>query len=232
VQRPLAWLDRFALVTRYRGVLPQETAEVHMFAGGYFAATAVDGDRFHVNLLLDRSALRQRQGDWDEFVHTHLQQVPAFAERLRGAVRDEAWRGIGPLAFTTSAQVLPGAALVGDACGYVDPLTGEGIYFALFTARRLAAALDAALLDPKCEASAMRRYQAERRREVAPRMFLAKLLQRGLRQDWVARTVLGVLARCPHLADLVVTLTGDAAHPRDLLRPSFWRTLRLTEIPA
>jgi flavin-dependent dehydrogenase len=203
-----------------------------MFAGGYFAATTVDSDRFHVNLLLDRSAMRHRQGSWDEFVDSHLQQVPVFAERLRGAVRDEAWRGIGPLAFTTRAQALPGAALVGDACGYIDPLTGEGIYFALFTARRLAAALDAALVDPKREASAMRRYQAERRREVAPRMFLAKLLQRGMRQDWIARTVLGVLANCPQLTDLLVTLTGDAAHPRDLLRPSFWRTLRLTEVPA
>ena len=33
-------------------------------------------------------------------------------------------------------------------------------------------------------------------------------------------------ARWPALADLIVTLTGDTVHPRDLLSPSFWRGFR------
>jgi flavin-dependent dehydrogenase len=226
VQRPLRWLDRFALVTRYAGVPPAPAAEVHMFPGGYFAATAVDGDRFHVNLVVDRRELRAHADGWDAFVAARLQETPAFAARLSGARRVEPWRGTGPLAFTTRRQTAPGAALVGDACGYVDPLTGEGIYFALFTARALAQALGSAFAAPARAGRAMAAYVRERRREVAPRLLLARLLQRGLRHPWIAARVLAVLEQRPALADLLITLTGDAAHPRDLLRPSFWCGLR------
>src|SRR5262249_37960353 len=194
--------------------------------GGSCAATAVDGDRFHVNLVDDRKARRAQPGGWDAFVAARLLQTPAFAARLAGARRCEPWRGTGPLAFTTARQTAPGAALVGDACGYVDPLTGEGIYFALFTARALALALGNAFATPARAARALLAYERERRREVAPRLLLARLLQRGLRRPWIAARVLALLEHSKALADLLITLTGDAAPPRALLRPSFWRDLR------
>jgi hypothetical protein len=34
------------------------------------------------------------------------------------------------------------------------------------------------------------------------------------------------LSRRPALADLLVTLSGDTIHPRDLWRPSLWRDAR------
>lgn len=224
LRRPLRWLDRFALTAHFSGVAPLPHAEVHFFPGGYFAATTVDGGMFGVNCVVARSALRARGArSWDGFVAARAQMAPFFVERIARAHRLAPWRGIGPLAFRTTRQHLPGAALVGDACGYVDPMTGEGIYFALFGARRLAVALTEALHDRAVAARALAAYAADRRREVAPRLFLARLLQRGLPHAFVVRTLLGALSRHPWLADLLVTLTGDGAHPRDLLRPSFWR---------
>jgi flavin-dependent dehydrogenase len=46
-----------------------------------------------------------------------------------------------PRAFAGNAVAGPGWALVGDASGAVDPLTGEGIYYAVKTAHLLAEAL-------------------------------------------------------------------------------------------
>lgn len=69
----------------------------------------------------------------------------------------------------------------------------------------------------------MARYQQLRRSEVGPRLLLAALLQRGLRHRWLVEAVFGLMVRRPRLCDLVVNLTGDCLHPRDLLRPSFWR---------
>jgi flavin-dependent dehydrogenase len=218
LSRPLRWLDRFALVTHYAGVAPRALAEVHFVERGYFAATNVDGRTFALNLVLDRAALRARSGP-DDLVADRLRGAPPMAERLAAAERIGRPRGIGPLAFTTRRQVGRGFALVGDAAGYVDPLTGEGIYFALWGARRLAAALLEAIRDPAREAAALRAYAAGRRREIAPRLFLARLLQRGLRWPPLAATVLRALTRWPALADRLVTVTGDALHPRDLLRP-------------
>lgn len=230
VQRRLGWLDRFALTTHFEGVPQAPHAEVHFFDGGYFAATTVDRGLFGVNLLIDRNALRDHTpGDWDAFVDERLQRAPEFAERLAGTRRTGAWRGTGPLAFATSRQHAPGVALVGDACGYVDPMTGEGIYFALWGAARLAAAATDALREPADEGRALAAYARDRRREVGPRLWLSKLLQRGRPHAFVVRSLLGVMQRHPAVADLLITMTGDGAHPRDLLRPSFWRDFRRAE---
>jgi flavin-dependent dehydrogenase len=224
LQRRIRWLDQFALTAHYRGVERFPAAEVHLLRGGFFAATTVDSGIYSVNLVVPRTALQQRgTATWDAFVHTQLVTAPALAARLGGATRLAPWRGVGPLGFTTTAPAVPGAALVGDAAGYVDPLTGEGIYFALFGARQLADSLAQALHRPAAATAALTDYARRRRSELAPRLFAARVLQRGLRHPWIVRTVVRALQRWPAVADLVVTLTGDTIHPRELLRPSFWR---------
>ena len=236
LQRPQRWLDRLALVARFDGVPARDHAEVHFVDGGYFAATTVDDGTFHLNLVVDRARLRDGNDDLDAFVAARLQHAPVLQQRLRAAVRSSPWRGTGPLAFATRRQALAGAALVGDACGYVDPLTGEGIYFALHGARSLTLALTQARSAPRTAAAALRGYERRRRQEIAPRLWLAALLQRGLRHPAVVARVLAVLAARPAVADLLITLTGDCVHPRDLLRPAFWRqwrqARRAAEVPA
>ena len=146
----------------------------------------------------------------------------AGADVPQGVAAHEA-RGAGGGAAAHADGLAARAALVGDACGYVDPLTGEGIYFALHGAKSLALAIESALANPATAEHSMRAYEARRRREVGPRLALAALLQRGLRHPGIVRAAIGALRRIPRLCDLLVNLTGDAIHPRDLLSPSFWR---------
>ncbi|MBL8733342.1 MAG: NAD(P)/FAD-dependent oxidoreductase [Planctomycetes bacterium] len=228
VQRPLRWLQQVALTSHFAGVPAAPTAEVHLLHSGFFAAVTVDDGIFSVNLVLPRERYRSRRtADWDEFVMQHAADTdPEFAARLALAKRLAPWKGIGPLAHTTTRVSVPGAVLVGDAAGYVDPLTGEGIYFALFGARALGDALLEALATPRDADRALRGYARRRHRELAPRLFLAKVLQRGLRHPFVVSTFLRGLARWPRLADLLVTMSGDSIHPRELWRPGFWRQFR------
>jgi flavin-dependent dehydrogenase len=224
VQRREAWLDQFALVAHFEGVSPLPTAEVHLLPGGFFAATTVDENLFSVNLVLPRKVLQTRTSrDWDAFVASWFPLAPGIGERLSGARRLLPWRGTGPLAWSTTAQTFRRAALVGDAAGYVDPLTGEGIYYALFGARTLGEALRQALHEPARSRAALAAYARERARELAPRFVAAKALQHALRHPWLVRSFLRGLGRWQALADLLVTMSGDTIHPRDLLRLSFWR---------
>ena len=229
VQRPLRWLQQMALVAHFQGVPALPQADVQLLRSGFFAATTVDAGLYSVNLVLPQSALHKPTAtSWDAFVDSHLVTAPTLRARLLGGVRCTPWRGTGPFAFTTTAQTQPGVMLVGDAAGYVDPLTGEGIYFALFTAKVAADALHAAMQAPNAAAAAMARYCQNRHREIAPRLFAARLLQRGLRHPWLVRQVLTAMRRWPRLTDLLVTMAGDTIHPRDLLRPSFWRAFGAT----
>jgi len=64
-----------------------------------------------------------------------LASVPALAERLRDAAAASSPRGAGPLRQKTTGQRAGRVLLVGDAAGYVDAITGEGIRLGLAEAR-------------------------------------------------------------------------------------------------
>jgi flavin-dependent dehydrogenase len=85
-------------------------------------------------------ALLARQGThFDEAIAT----APELAARIRGAEPASALRGAGPFRQRTRARVAGRALLLGDASGYVDALTGEGIRIGLDQARAAVAAVNA-----------------------------------------------------------------------------------------
>ncbi len=73
-----------------------------------------------------------------------LATFPALADRLAGATWTSSARGAGPLRQNVSAQGRGRVLLVGDAAGYVDALTGEGLRIGLACADAAVAAIASA----------------------------------------------------------------------------------------
>ena len=72
-----------------------------------------------------------------------LAAFPDLVPRLSGAEPVSSVRGAGPLRQRTSNRVAGRVLLVGDAAGYVDALTGEGLAVSLTTAAELVRCLRA-----------------------------------------------------------------------------------------
>lgn len=72
-----------------------------------------------------------------------LVAFPELAARLSGAQVCSSVRGAGPLRQRVSARTSGRVLLVGDAAGYIDALTGEGLALALSTAAELVECLGA-----------------------------------------------------------------------------------------
>ncbi|MGH3503627.1 MAG: NAD(P)/FAD-dependent oxidoreductase [Nocardioidaceae bacterium] len=100
--------------------------EVHWGRGVEAYVTPVADDLVGVALLTSRRAGFEEQ----------LRQFPALQARLPGCAATSA-RGAGPLRQRARCRVVGRVLLVGDAAGYVDALTGEGISVGLATARAL-----------------------------------------------------------------------------------------------
>ena len=230
IARGMGWIeersgsDRYAIVARFRGAEGRAEAEVHIVGRDYFAACPIDGGLFTANLVVDGGDVPKGAQALHELFESRLAQAPGLAERLAGATLAEPLAACGPLRFATRRCTGPGVALVGDACGFVDPLTGEGLFFAMEGARLLAAALQRALAEPAREAAELRRYERSRRHDFGPRYALAKLLQRGLRRPGVPERVVRVLGSFPALGDLLLGLTGDYLPVRALASPGVWRS--------
>jgi flavin-dependent dehydrogenase len=103
--------------------------EVHWAAGSEAYVTPV------ADKLVGVAVLTDRQAPFEELLKEH----PLLAERF-GRLPWSKTRGAGPLRQRSTKQVLGRVLLVGDAAGYVDALTGEGIALGLAQAR---AAVDA-----------------------------------------------------------------------------------------
>ncbi len=123
-----------------------------------------------------------------------------------------------PIRRTNAARRGP-VLLVGDAAGLVDPLSGDGIYEALVSARLAAAAILEGRLD---------NYEEE----------LVALLDGYAETSWKAKLVLDrhpgaafAIARLPGVWRVIAGLiSGDVAHPRDargLARPPLRLLARL-----
>ncbi|MFE5341120.1 NAD(P)/FAD-dependent oxidoreductase [Isoptericola sp. NPDC056578] len=73
---------------------------------------------------------------------TALATLPELADRLAGAPAAGPVRGAGPMRVRSRARTAGRVRLVGDASGYVDALTGEGLRVGFAQARAAVADLD------------------------------------------------------------------------------------------
>ena len=114
--------------------------EVHLSDGVEAYVTPAGAQRVGVAFLWEDGAI----GDEPEFGQL-LARFPVLGQRLAGAAPDSRVLGAGPLRQSVRARTACRAALVGDAAGYVDAITGEGLSLGFGQARMLATVLPGAL---------------------------------------------------------------------------------------
>lgn len=107
-----------------------EYVEVHWAPDLEAYVTPVDGGLVGVALLTSRR----------ESFEVQLGRFPALRDHLPAQAATSP-RGAGPLRQRSSARVCGRVLLVGDAAGYVDALTGEGIAVGMASARALVEAV-------------------------------------------------------------------------------------------
>ncbi|MFG1622753.1 NAD(P)/FAD-dependent oxidoreductase [Kribbella sp. NPDC049227] len=126
-----------------------DLVEVYWSRLGEAYVTPVAGD------LVGVAVLTSARGTFD----SHLSAFPALQRRLTGACPASDVMGAGPLRQRVRSRVAGRVLLVGDAAGYVDALTGEGIAVALRTSAEL---VDCVLKDrPEDYEAAWRRVSWE-----------------------------------------------------------------------
>lgn len=115
--RPSPGTRRHGLVAHFAVAPWSDHVEVHW---------APDSEAYVTPLadqLVGVAVLTSRRAPWEALVREH----PVLGERLAGAAMLGRVTGAGPLRQRVSSPVSGRVLLVGDAAGYVDALTGEGL---------------------------------------------------------------------------------------------------------
>jgi flavin-dependent dehydrogenase len=132
LERHVRGARRYGLRQHFSVAPWTDLVEVHWTAEAEAYVTPVAPDIVGVGILGPRGT---------DFL-AQIQAVPELAAHLAGAAVASTLRGAGPLLQRTSARTAGRVLLVGDASGYVDALTGEGMRVGLAQAE---AAVDAVL---------------------------------------------------------------------------------------
>jgi flavin-dependent dehydrogenase len=161
--------------------------EVHWTPGVEAYVTPVSPRTVNVAFL--------RDGEGSEDFDALLQRFPRLRERLGGAPAGSATRGAGPLAQRVRAVWADRLALIGDAAGYVDAITGQGLSLAFAASGLLMEALPDDLstdLRP-----ALRRYGARLRPRWLAYALPAQALVALARRPALRRAAFRSLAAVP-----------------------------------
>jgi flavin-dependent dehydrogenase len=126
-------LPRWGLRRHFAIAPPSDTVEVTWADSSEAYVTPVARD------IVGVAILSSTRGSFDE----QLCAFPELAEYVAGAAPVSDVRGAGPLRQVATGRVAGRVLLVGDAAGYIDALTGEGLALSLAAAAELVRCLAA-----------------------------------------------------------------------------------------
>ena len=191
---------RFALVARAHGVDHGQSGEMHLGPLGQIGLCPLGDGEVNLNLLLaPASTPILRRMPRDRLLRAALAATPGLAARTRHAE-------FGPVMATGSLPqgcrsiAADGVALVGDAGGFCDPFTGEGMSLAVRGAELLAGAIGAG--------RGLAGYADDFARSIGRRRRIGELLQGLIRRRRLAEAMAAGIDALPLLNRLLV---ADAA---------------------
>ncbi len=143
--------------------------EMHVRAGHYIGVAPVPGGLTNVCVVMPHATGDPAFGSPGDLIRSRLDADPGLRERFAAARPEGEAVMLGPMAVDADAAGEPGLLLAGDAAGFIDPMTGDGLRLALAGAE-LAAAVTLDVLAGRRSLAAAHLVLAERRR----RAFAAK----------------------------------------------------------
>jgi flavin-dependent dehydrogenase len=154
--------------------------------------------------------------------------VPATAEDTgtwRYGERCDPVAGAAPLGGRVTRRAGPGWWLVGDAVGFLDPFTGEGLHRALVSTELAAAAIRAALDRPERAGRAASAYDRAMQRRFAAKDALSWLVQAFLARPASFEYAARRLATRPDVRATMGLVMGDLVPATRGLDPRFLASL-------
>ncbi len=213
-------LRRLALIAYVEGLgeLPGR-GEIYVDPPDYAILNPVAPGVVSASLVVPLDHATPYSGKLDQFFYARLKQLDHLRPRLSDLAPLGPVQALGPLAYRVTPPRHGGVLLVGDAAGFYDPFTGEGIYMALRSAELVAEVATKALKRGDVSQRALAPYWHARDRAFRDKERLTRLLQMVIGRRWLADFVAHRLARRPDLLGLLMGVIGDFVPPRALVSP-------------
>ncbi|MBT5028305.1 MAG: NAD(P)/FAD-dependent oxidoreductase [Nitrospina sp.] len=199
---------KIAMAAHWQGAqIADDYCYMHVSHPGYTGISSVGRDRANVVLVVNHKAMRGEKPD-----KFYLDAVMRNCHRrkiLQDAECIESVRTIESVAFSVKPVTCGGLLLVGDAMGFIDPFTGEGIYLSLRSSEIAVEVVDKAFKKSDWSNEMLKDYEIRRRQEFDKKFLLSRIFQKLIYNRFFCDRVVRALRRRPELAETLVGVIGD-----------------------
>jgi flavin-dependent dehydrogenase len=188
--------------------------EMHIRPDGYIGVAPLPGGvtnlcvvrRLHAPVDGRRAGLDGPPMNAEQSIAAAIAADVALRERFVDAKRVSPISTLGPLAVEASEAGLPGLLLAGDAAGFIDPMTGDGLRFAL---RGGELAAEAALRELSSGAPAYVQLRQARRREFAGKWRVNRVLRSLVASPQTVALAASVASKWAAPVRMLIGVAGD-----------------------
>jgi flavin-dependent dehydrogenase len=210
---------RYTVGAYFSGVPGSPAGELHLGPGLYAGVARFGDGTANVCLALARARFRGRRVG--AVFADGVRALPQLTEAVAGWTRETPFRVTGPVGFTSHPVLADRVLLAGDAALQIEPITGQGVFFALRSGLLAADEGAAAIAGGAFGSAAMRGYARSRERILGGKLRLLRIVTALALRPRMAPRLVRRLGRDPALAGLLLGATGDVLPPRSVLSLRF-----------
>ena len=224
--------QRFGIRTHFQlppGTSPGEYVCVEHDVRDQCFTTPVGDSEVQISLLVDKPGMRAFAGRLEPAFQDAVNRRPRLRKLLDGAQRISPILACGPFDTWPSRRTADNVLLVGDAGGYLDPMTGEGISLALQGSVWAAEVIDDGLRSGDLSSRRLRPYDRRVSRALRDYRWLTRALLWVSRHPGLARRVVSRMSRCPDLYSALLAVNCGVRHFADIPMRDWLRFLMAPE---
>lgn len=186
--------------------------EMHIRLDGYVGIAPLPGGVTNVCVVRELgSPFRAQRAEGDRLIESAIAADPVLRERFVRARRVTDVTALGPLAVESRGVGIGGLLLAGDAAGFIDPMTGDGLRFAI---RGAELAAEAAQRELETGRAGFRELAAARRREFAGKWRVNRALRAIVASPHGVRLASALASWWRMPIQTIITIAGDVAVAR------------------
>jgi flavin-dependent dehydrogenase len=191
------------------GVGPR--GEMHVRTDGYIGVAGLAGGLTNVCVVREMTRAGSDRTPPGEVISRALVRDRQLRDRFARARQVSPVVSLGPLAVEARAAGCPGLLLAGDAAGFVDPMTGDGLRFA-FRGGELAA--EAALFELETGRPACQRLADARQREFSAKWRVNRAIRALVASPRSVQLAAALSAWWPTPVRYLIGVAGDISLAR------------------
>jgi len=192
----------FQLRLQCRGGLG-DRVEIHLFPGGYVGLLGLGGNLINLCLAVDKDRLPDDR-PFARLFESRLPLNPHLKTILNRSEPAGELRSTYPVYFSSRRSYGDNVLLLGDAARVNEPVSGEGIYFALKSGLLAAETIDAAFHAGDFSAARLRGYETACRSEFRLRRGVNALIRTLIYRPALASPLIRFSAKRRRLLDSIV----------------------------